>query len=111
MDILYADEEIERLCQDPRYAKRKLGGPSAKKLATRLDDLRAAGALAVMPKLPGRFHALDRDLEGCYALDLHGGRRLVLRPATDPLPRRSDDSIDLTQITAVTIEQIGDYHD
>lgn len=111
MDILYGDEEIGRLCQEPRYATRKLGAPSAKKLATRLDDLRAAANLSVMQKLPGRFHSLHRDLEGCYALDLHGGCRLVLRPANDPLPRRPDDSIDMTKITAVTVEQIGDYHD
>ena len=111
MDILYADGSIARLCQDLRYAQRKLGEPSAKKLRTRLDDLRAAGALGVMEKLPGRFHRLERDLAGCYALDLHGGCRLVLRPAHDPLPRRPDGSADLTKITAVVIEKIGDYHD
>ncbi len=111
MDILFGSEKWERLCHDETHAMRTLGQPCAQRLRARLDDLFAAAHLAHAPKLPGRFHPLQGNFEGCFGLHLHGGRRLVIRPAHNPLPRRCDGSLELSQITAITVEYIGDYHD
>ena len=73
MDILFGAVKIERLCSDEKWAKRQLGARSAKKLAARLADLRAA--LSWTEVLYGRPHQLKGDLAGCMALDLDGGMR------------------------------------
>ena len=111
MDILFASQKLERLCHDETLATRTLGQACARKLRARLDDLAAAAHLGHAPRLPGRFHLLRGEWKGCYALDLQGGRRLVIRPAPNPVPTRADGTPDLAQITAVCVEYIGDYHD
>jgi proteic killer suppression protein len=40
-----------------------------------------------------------------------GGWRLVFAPANDPVPRRTDASIDWFSVTIILIEWIGNYHD
>jgi toxin HigB-1 len=59
----------------------------------------------------GNPHPLKGDFAGCIALNLDGGKRLVLEPANAPVPRRADHSIDWPAVTAVTVVYIGDYHD
>jgi toxin HigB-1 len=111
LDILFKSGELQRLCHDDRLAKRALGAASAAKLRTRLDDLSAAANLDYARKLPGRFHGLKGKDAGCFAMDLHGGHRLVLQPATEPLPLRKDQSLDLSRIATIRVVFIGDYHD
>jgi proteic killer suppression protein len=111
VDILFASEKLEQLCQDETLATRALGGPCARRLRARLDDLAAAAHLGYAPNLPGRFHPLLGNFEGCFALHLHAGRRLVIRPACKPLPKRNDGSLQMSQVTAIVVEYIGDYHD
>ncbi len=111
MDILFASKILERLCHDDKLATRTFGVPSARKLRTRLDDLIAAANLEYARKLPGRFHGLTHDRTGQFALELHGGWRLVLEPANVPLPTRADGTIDLSKITTIRVVEIGDYHD
>ena len=111
MDILFASKKLEQLCHDDLLATRTLGAPSARKLRARLDDLIAAANLDYMRKLPGRFHGLSKDRAGQFALDLHGGYRLVLRPADEPLPKRSDGTLNLSKVTTIKVVFVGDYHD
>jgi len=51
------------------------------------------------------------DRTGEFALDLHGGVRLVFEPANIPTPIREDGSIAWNLVTKVRIVFIGDYHD
>jgi len=111
LDILFLSKKLEQLCHDEKLATRTLGAPSAKKLRTRLDDLIAAANLEIMRKLPGRFHGLTKERAGQYALDLHGGCRLVFEPANNPLPTRADSTLDLKKVTTIKVVEIGDYHD
>ena len=39
------------------------------------------------------------------------GKRLVFQPDHEPTPIKRDGGIDWSQVTAVTIVFIGDYHD
>jgi len=109
MDILFKDEKLERLCREERRMDRELGKPCARKLRARLKDLSAAGCMQEIRV--GRPHPLRGDLAGCLALDLSGGKRLVLEAANDPVPCQVDGSIEWDRVTTVRIVFIGDYHD
>lgn len=109
MDILFKEEKLERLCREKRSMERELDKPCARKLRARLKDLSAAECMRDIRV--GRPHPLRGRLAGCLALDLAGGKRLVLEAANDPVPRREDESIEWGLVTAVRIVFIGDYHD
>ena len=112
MDIIFASKKLEQqLCHDDKLATRTLGAPCARKLRARLDDLIAAANLSYAPKLSGRFHGLSEDRAGQFALDLHGGCRLVIEPGNEPLPSRPDGALDLSKVTTIKVVYVGDYHD
>ena len=109
MEINILDDDIRALCAQQRLAVRKLGAPCARKLRSRLADLLAAAHVREL--VAGRPHPLTGDRLGQFAVDLHGGVRLVLEPAHNPVPSLADGGIDWEQVTQITIVYIGDYHD
>lgn len=109
MDIVFSDVRIKRLCEDERSMWRELGRDGARKLKARLADIEAAQVMTDVKR--GRPHPLKGDRAGCLALDLHGGYRLLLAPAEDPPPQRSDGTTDWAQVRSVTLMGIEDYHD
>lgn len=109
MKISFLNSEMEALCKQPKLATRKLGVESAKKLQRRLSELFAANVVAEL--LAGRPHLLLRDRVGQYAVDLHGGCRLIFKPTKQPPPIKVDGSIDWAQVDEITILEAGDYHD
>ena len=89
---------------------RKHGGVvRAKKVQTRLADLRVAETLADMRLLPGRCHEVKGDRAGQLSLDLDHPYRLLFRPAreTEPL---AGGGLDWTKVTEVVILEIADTH-
>ncbi|PIJ42119.1 killer suppression protein HigA [Tatumella sp. OPLPL6] len=109
MEIGYADKKIEEICLTNRKAVKKLGDICAKKLRTRLSDLEAASNVNEL--VAGRPHPLKGDRSGQFAVDLHGGYRLVFSPNHDPIPQNLDGSTDWKRVTIICIEFIGDYHE
>jgi proteic killer suppression protein len=109
LELRFKDKKLQTLCEKQADARKKLGDLCATKLKRRLADMAAAATVADLPA--GRPHPLKGDRLGQFALDLHGGWRLVFSPANDPIPRRADDAIDWSAVTIVCIEYIGDYHD
>jgi proteic killer suppression protein len=117
MEITFADSKLQNLCEQEKLAKKKLGANCAKKLKARLADLAAVSCVAELTA--GSPHRLTGDRAGQYALDIdqskpgrgRGGKRLVFKPDDDPVPLREDGSIDWSEVTAVCIVFIGDYHD
>ena len=109
MDILFTGDDLERLCSNRREQNKRLGSKGAKKLRTRLADLMAASTVTDL--VAGRPHPLKGDRAGQFAVDLDGGRRLVFKPAHEPIPQRDDGSVAWEQVTAVRVVFIGDYHD
>ncbi len=110
MDISFKTGKLRNLCNDDRKATRAHGRPCAKKLRSRLDDLADCGNLEEMRFLPGRCHELEGDLVGHFALDLHGGMRLVFVPAEEPPPQKADGGVDWRKVTAIHIVGVRDYH-
>ncbi|NLC09381.1 MAG: killer suppression protein HigA [Gammaproteobacteria bacterium] len=109
MKILFANKKVRELCEQQRVAERKLGAACARKLRARLSDLEAASRVTDL--VVGNPHPLTGDRHGQFALNLSGGWRLVFSPANDPCPTKDDGGIDWAQVTIVSIEFIGDYHD
>jgi proteic killer suppression protein len=105
LEILFKNQRLQKECNS-------LGRDQPGKiLRRRLDDLRAAATLAAMKNLPGHCHELKGDLEGLLSVRLVGGNRLVFSPAHNPPPTKQDGGLDWSNVTAITIEDIGDYHD
>lgn len=109
LEIRFKDKKLRELCEKRAVAEKKLGSACARKLRARLDDLDAAERVSELTS--GNPHPLKGDRQGQFALDLHGGWRLVFAPANDPVPARDDRSIDWSLVTIICIEYIGDYHD
>ncbi|WP_394755420.1 type II toxin-antitoxin system RelE/ParE family toxin, partial [Rhodoferax sp.] len=109
MQIAFATDEIEALCKEQKRATRALGAESAKKLQRRLAELFNADNPAEL--VAGRPHPLKGDKHGLFALDLHGGARLVFQPSVQPPPQLKDGGIDWLAVKAITITALEDYHD
>ncbi|MDE0291953.1 MAG: killer suppression protein HigA [Candidatus Dadabacteria bacterium] len=109
MDISFLDSDLKKLCEDSKYASRKLGSASARKLQTRLADLDAAAKLGDVTV--GRPHPLKGDRIGEFALDLSGGRSLVFKSCDDPAPLNADGDMEWREVKSIRIVFIGDYHD
>lgn len=111
MDITYRTRELWRLCNTEKEMTRRLGAANAKTLQLRMVQLAGAEHLGQMKAMPGaRLHQLTGDRAGQFAVSLRGPMRLVLVPDHDPVPRRPDGGVDVTQITAITIIEVEDYH-
>lgn len=109
MDIEFSSPDLQALCEQQRIMTKQLGDICSRKLRTRLSDLRAVVSVAELNT--GRPHPLKGDRTGQFALDLHGGKRLVFEPANIPVPMFEDGSIAWVLVTKVRIVFIGDYHD
>ena len=109
MDIRFRDKKLRELCEKRAVAEKRLGSVCARKLLSRLQELEAASSVSDL--IASNPHPLKGDRHGQFALDLAGGWRLVFAPANAPCPTRPDGSIDWTNVTIVSIEYIGDYHD
>lgn len=91
---------------------RELGGPMARRLGARLQELEAADTLADMRLLPqARAHELQGDRDEQISLDLVHPMRLIVEVANDPTPRMPEGGLDWAAITAVTVLEIADTHE
>ena len=59
---------------------------------------------------PERRHQLSGRRKEQFAVDLDRARRLVFKPAHDPIPYSDDGGIDLGRVTAITILEVVNYH-
>lgn len=109
MDVQFRDESLRKLCEQKRLMVRKLGDASARKLRARLEDLHSVSNVSEL--VVGRPHPMKGDRSGQFALELHGGYRLVFEPTRQPPPAGSGGGIDWNAVDEVTIVHVGDYHD
>lgn len=109
MKITFASANLQALCQQSKLAARDLGPLSAKKLQRRLAELFNADNVAEL--IAGRPHPLVGNRKGEFAVDLQGGDRLVFKSSHLPPLIKPDGSVDWSKVTAVTIVELGNYHD
>ncbi|HBF43624.1 MAG TPA: system killer suppression protein, partial [Desulfobacteraceae bacterium] len=74
----------------------------ARLIMRRMAVLRASPVLSEVPhKKPERRHKLSGKRSGQFAVVLKHPFRLIFKPDHEPLPRKDDGGLDLTQITAI----------
>jgi proteic killer suppression protein len=110
VEINFESKELARRCSEKKQRVRAWGSDGAKKVNLRLQQLQAARTLADMRALPGRCHELKGERAGHLSIDLHHPYRLVFRPTADPPPIKDDGGLDWTEVDAVTVMEIVDYH-
>jgi len=107
----FVNRRLQKKCGAKRELQRSHGAACAKKLLTRFADLEAAENLEQMRTLPGKCHVLDGDRVGQLAMLLPDGKRLVIEPDVDPIPKKDDGGLDWSRVDAIRIVEICDYHD
>ncbi len=111
MDITFGDNKLLKCANEQKYARKTLGSLRAEKLEKRLKELRAASALEDVRNLPqARYHELTGNRKGQLACNLDHPYRLIFLPGNNPVPRKPDGGLDWSQITAIEILGIEDYH-
>ena len=111
MDIAFRIRSLVRMFNSRDELAKAHGDRLAKKIMMRLETLRTAQTLAMVPATPPvRRHQLSGKRKEQYAVDLDRNRRLVFKPAHEPIPYNDDGGIDLGRVTAITILEVVDYH-
>ena len=118
MELRYKTFKIEKQCTEISVAKKLFGGNTAlaTSLLARVNALRQAPSLKdiiVQPQF--RFHKLQGNREGTYAIDVKTIRdpwRLVLRPL-DPEENPYDGNIDeiCELVEIVRIEEVSKHYE
>ncbi|UTW50855.1 killer suppression protein HigA [bacterium SCSIO 12827] len=114
MKITFRNPSLEQLANDQKELTRKFGIKVSKGIMMRMALLAAVPNLGCVPHgHPEKCHELKGNRKGQFAIYPANkvGVRLVLVPEHDPVPRKEDGGIDLTQVTEIMIWEIGDYHD
>jgi len=109
MDIAFQSEKLRKVCNDSKKMIKAYGSDRAKKIRQRLDELRDARTLADMRTLPAaRCHELAGDRDGQLSVDISHPYRIVFSPVDPKL--KDAGGLDWERVTAITIEDIVDYH-
>lgn len=110
MQIGFATHGLERVCQSEKRRIRRWGPQAGPRVGQRLDELRAARSLADLRHAPGSHHELKGDRRGQLAVSVVGTLRLIYRPVVDERSVGATPGLDWSQVTAVEILEVEDYH-
>ena len=110
MNIEFANNKIQKQLSNASEIKKAFGN-MAKKVALRLDDIKASPNLAVLMQIPAaNCHALSGDRKGEWALNISPNYRLIFEIANSPIPLKEDNSVDVIKVTNIRIIKTTDYH-
>lgn len=109
MEIQYASKDLGKTLTDDRLVRKKYGKVSDA-IKARLADLRAVESLDDMRNMPGKIEELRQDRKGQFSIRISANWRMILIPANDPVPTKSDGGIDWTAVSSVTVIKMEDYH-
>ena len=110
MEISFANRKLKKECESQSALQRVHGQACARRVMARIADLQAAASLAELGQLPGRCEELAGDRKGELSLTLPDGKRLVFKPAHNPVPTKPDGGLDWTAVKAVRMLEIENYH-
>jgi toxin HigB-1 len=111
VDITFANRKLEKNFNSAALLLRAYGDRMSVAIMRRMAVLDAAVNLSQVPTTkPDRRHQLSANLKGQFAVDLIHPYRLLFEPYHDPVPENDDGGIELTQVTAITIIDVIDYH-
>ena len=111
MEISFRTNKLAKIFASEKLLIRTYGKDQADVIKKRRDFLAASPTLSDVPiQPPYRRHELKGQRKEQFAVDLKHPMRLVFEPNHHPLPRKEDEGLDLTRITAITIIDVEDYH-
>lgn len=108
MELFFASTQLARVFASNRDLIREYGPIRAKRIQTRLQQLRVAEKLSDLREVTARVHELSGDRAGSIALDLDGPYRLLVEPVTWTVD--SGGRLDWDAVKSVVITEIVDYH-
>lgn len=111
MDVEFIDDRLKKTCEVKSARQRAYQKAAGDKLASRLDDLRAASHMGVMRQLPGGWEELTGDRKGQFSCRLDKKLRLIVRPKKQPPPVKDDGGLDWAAIDSIIVVEVVDYHD
>ncbi|GAB4341997.1 MAG: hypothetical protein Fur0042_03900 [Cyanophyceae cyanobacterium] len=122
MQVTFANERLQKLCESKSQIQKKLGVEAARKLPARLEDLRSVENVAdlivgkphpIEPHTTGgkKFRETFKGTDHLFSLAVDGKNRLVFQSVEDPQPLKASKDIDWSKVTRVCIVYVGDYHD
>ncbi len=110
MNIDFKNNKIRKTLSDAREIQKAFGN-MAKKVAQRLEQLRAAPTLFDMQNYPAaRCHQLTGNRKGEWALDISVNHRMLFQINQDPIPLNKDRSVNTLKVTEIMIIETDDYH-
>ncbi len=110
MEITFATAKLAKSMNSDSKLSQAHGAELAKQIRKRLDDLDAAASLEDMRSLPGKCEELSGNRAGELSVHLNKNWRLIFKPNHNPKPTKDDGGLDWTQVTAVQISEVIDYH-
>lgn len=111
MNIAFRDRKLLKIFSSHKRLVQAYGQRMAKVIETRMDTLQTAACLDLVPiEPPNRRHQLTGDRHEQFSVDLVHPMRLLFIPDHNPIPRKDDGGVDLTQVTAVAIIEVADTH-
>jgi proteic killer suppression protein len=110
VDITFDNKKLEEYANNDNKGKKGLGLEQYKKYKQRLEQLATAINLEELRNTPGKFHELTENRKGQWACTLNANYRLVFSPQEEPIPTTAQGSYDWSEIKAVVIIEIVDYH-
>lgn len=109
MIMSFVSKKLSKLCSSEKEMVKEYGPACAKKLKQRLNELEAAPNMALIPPF-ARCHPLTGNHKGKYAIDLEHPKRLLFEPDFEESGLSESGEIILSQIKAIVIIAITDYH-
>jgi proteic killer suppression protein len=97
VQLEYATRDLERICTDERYMKRRLGAQVVKALQLRIAELRYGIEMQDLLQGTGRWEELRGHRAGTWSARLTANWRLIVRP-------------EQRDVVTVTVVEIVDYH-
>ncbi|AFM24863.1 type II toxin-antitoxin system RelE/ParE family toxin [Desulfomonile tiedjei] len=111
MDIDFKSKKLMKIFNSEERLRKEYGPEQARLIQRRMWILRAAPTLADVPTdKPERRHQLKGDRKNQFAVDLKQPFRLIFEPNHNPIPRSEDGNIITSNVTAITILEVKDYH-
>jgi len=109
MDLFFNNSDLASLCSCQTKMLTRLGAEKARRLAQRLQELRAIDTLEDLKALPGIvYKELDGADVGDLALDVAFGCRLVFRPARELIVGSASRWTDCKRVNGLVVVAVQD---
>ena len=107
----FRTQKLKKIFNSKKEVQREFGGKMTRKLMTSMAILAEAANLEeAQARRALGLHQLSGNRAKQFAVYLEHPYRLVFQPNHDPIPLKNDGGIDLTQVTAITVIEVVDYH-